>query len=91
MKARYYGYCPAGLGTNLVVTRWYDAVEGHIVLLEFEDDRGIVWHGPEFPPHLEAVRAGMREVHEGKRQLRVTGTRIDAVAVCTDFDVEIIQ
>ena len=86
MKARYYGYCPAVPDAKLAVTRWYDSPEGHIVLLEFVDDNGVRWLGPEFPRDL--VGARVMEVHEGKCELRVIATRIDAIQGWTEFDVE---
>ena len=54
MKARYYGYCPVVPGRKLIASRWFDSSAGHIVLLEFVDQHGVTWIGPEFPRTLIA-------------------------------------
>ena len=89
MEARYYGYCPLAPGTVLIVSRWVTSPAGHIVLLEFEDQHGIRWIGPEFPRDpISAYMMRNIQIQNKARKLDVRATKIDAIVGCTDFEVE---
>lgn len=83
MKARYFGSCPIAPATSIVVSRWYLATAGHMVLLEFTDDRGVSWVGPEFPLNLAGSQS--MEVKIEQRRLNVVATTIDSIQGWTDF------
>jgi len=86
VKARYYGYCPIAPGTTLSLMRWFLSTADHIVLLEFADETGVIWKGPEYPRDLAGTRA--MDIQNKNRIFEVMATTIDAVQGWSDFIVE---
>jgi len=85
-QARYYGSCPLSPGTRLTVTKWYESTAGHLVFLEFKDQHGVDWIGPEYPRGF--APAVPMEIQTDHQEFSVISTIIDANKNQTDFAVE---